>query len=154
MWPILEYGLNVIDMKWIPRGIRFDQQMGEVIFDENFRHTLVVENATSFRIELGQSVVNERKFSSVNIEPCPIVDVFALVLGISVGPEGIVRAHVDGMVVGDGILFPQALTVLINFDDARNAVQRIDQTRIWQHQRVHDTVVRIRKTVHLSLIHI
>ena len=128
MRSIFQDGLNIIDVKGIPGRIGFDQQMGKVIFYENFRHTLVVEDTTGFRIELGQGVVNERKFSSVNIEPCPIVDVFALVLGISIGPEGIVRTHVDGMVVGDGILLPQALTVLINLDDAGNSVQGIDQT--------------------------
>ena len=47
---------------------------------------------------------------------------FALVLGVGIGPEGVISPHVDGMVVGDGILLPQALTVLINLDDAGNAI--------------------------------
>ena len=97
--------------------------MGKVIFYENFRHTLVVENTTGFCIELGNCVVDERKFSSVNIKSSPIVNVFALVFSIGVGPKSIIRPHVDCMVVDDGILLPQALTILINFDDACYAVQ-------------------------------
>ena len=64
MRSIFQDGLNIIDVKGIPGRIGFDQQMGKVIFYENFRHTLVVEDTTGFRIELGQGVVDERKFGT------------------------------------------------------------------------------------------
>ena len=117
--------------------------MREVIFDENFRNTLVVKDAPGFYIELSNSIVDKRKFSSINTKAGSVVDVLSLVFAVGVGPKGVVYAHVDGMVVRNGILLPQAFTVLVNLDQASYTIQRINETAVRKHQGMHDAVVRV-----------
>ena len=81
------------------------------------------KNTPSCSIKLGNGVVYKRELAAVNTELGTIINMLSLVLVVGIRPKSVVHAHVDGVMMCNSVLFPEALAIFINLNDSGNAVQ-------------------------------